>query len=220
MNRILPILLIAALLTGCTLPSLPGRATATPTFTASPLPSPTATVTPQATVTRAATFTPFPVGTPALGGLSPLLSTPVPAATDELRTEKVIVFLVKVQDNGVSGPVIGCLDSLVPVEMAVQPFIDPIRAALTALFSIKVRDYVGLFNGLYLSDFTFSSVSIEGTRAVVRLSGQVLSGGVCNDPMIYNQIKQTVLYQNPLLREVTILIGGRDLQDILSLRGK
>lgn len=220
MNRILPILLIAALLTGCSLPAFGPSATATATFTPSPLPSPTASATPEPTVTSAPTFTPLPVDTPAIGGLSTLRSTPFPVPTDDINSEKVIVFLVKVGDGGAAGPIIGCNDSLVPVEVAVQPYIDSIRAALTALFSLGQGGYGDLYNGLYLSDLTFASVSIEGSRAVVRISGQVLSPGVCADPMILNQIRQTVLFQNPLLREVTILLGGRDLQDILSLRGK
>lgn len=224
MKRSLPLtLLLLFALVGCTLPQIPGLTgpTATPSLTPSPLATATLppTWTPVASATPAATWTPSAPTLPAIGGLA-LLSTPVPAVTDATRTQTVIVFLVKLNDNGASGDRIGCLDSLVPVELAVAPYVDPARAALEALFALRLRDYASLYNGLYLSNLRYLSLSVEGTRAVLRLSGEVLSGGVCDDPRITEQIKRTVRHYNPLVVNVTILVDGRDLSEILSLKGK
>src|SRR5690348_4697167 len=67
------------------------------------------------------------------------------------------IYLIAIGDNGHSGPVVGCQDSLVPVtglDIGNQPTTeDKISAALGKLFAIHDQYYgeSGLYNALYQS---------------------------------------------------------------------
>jgi photosystem II stability/assembly factor-like uncharacterized protein len=141
-----------------------------------------------------------------------------PVATS-IRTAKTTVYLTLVGDNGQNGDKIGCDDSLVPVEVAVAPSgKDQVAVAVDALLGIRARDYEGKYNGLYLSNLQFVKSSATGNRIIVYLSGQVVSGGECDDPRIIGQIRKTVAQFG--FQDITVLVGGRKLEDILSLKGK
>ncbi len=57
----------------------------------------------------------------------------------ELTTVKI--FLVATGDNGVSGKMIGCGDSLVPVTQQIVPTQGVLRAALEILLGIQQQYY-------------------------------------------------------------------------------
>jgi hypothetical protein len=213
MKRIL-LFSLALLLAGCSLPFFPTQA-ATPTMEPSPVPTVTlaATGTPVPTATYTPTRTPDP-------NAGPVTATAIPAETSGSKPETVIIFLTLLGDNGTVGDQIGCGDSLVPVEAAVASYTDPTRAALEALFATGETQLVGFKNGLSLSNLTVSSVTILGKRATVKLSGELLSGGSCDDPRIIEQIKKTVSFHNPGVTEVNVLVNGRKIEELLSLKGK
>jgi hypothetical protein len=127
----------------------------------------------------------------------------------------VTVYLIALEDAGAVGPAVGCGDSAVPVELLVPPAEDPVRAALEALFSIRQPDYAGRYNALHQSSLQVESVEIEAGEAVVRLSGSLLSGGVCDDPRIVAQLQETVL-QSADVETVTIYVNDRPLEEWFS----
>lgn len=147
-------------------------------------------------------------------------NTPAPPAQPSPPGEAVTtvkVFLVAMEDNGASGPAIGCGDSLVPVEFEIESTRAPLRPAIEKLLSIHDQFYgqSGLYNALYQSDLQVDKIEVENGRAIVELSGTLLSGGVCDDPRIIGQLRATAI-QFSVIRDVRFIVNGRLLEDILS----
>ena len=161
---------------------------------------------------------------PAATNPQPSPTTPVPIetmiSTDFPTQSMVQIFLIAVDDNGQTGTPVGCGDSVVPVQVEIPPTQGVLKAALVALLSVKDQYYgqSGLYNALYQSDLQVESLSINGSKASVYLTGTVLMGGECDSPRVQAQLEQTVLqFQN--VTEVAIFINGKPLVDILSLKG-
>ncbi len=126
-------------------------------------------------------------------------------------------YLVAIGDNGQSGQAVGCGDSLIPVQTDVgnQPTTEAkISAALSKLFAIHSQYYgeSGLYDALYQSNLTVTSVHIEGSRAVVHIDGTLQLGGVCDDPRALGQIDATVKQFTGIDRSDVVYHG-----DLLSL---
>ncbi|HET9015278.1 MAG TPA: hypothetical protein VFN57_06760 [Thermomicrobiaceae bacterium] len=154
-----------------------------------------------------------------LAGLLPA-ALPVAAAPDTAN-----LYLIAIGDNGTSGPLVGCGDSLVTVpgiDIGSQPTTAAkITAALTALFAIHTAYYgqSGLYDSLYQANLHVDSVRLDGTRAIVHLSGTVNLRGVCDDPRALAQIKAEVL-QFPGVTRADIVYQGDLLEAFLSGRGE
>jgi len=161
---------------------------------------------------------------PAATNPQPSPTTPVPIETmipTDFPTQSMVqIFLIAVDDNGQTGTPVGCGDSVVPVQVEIPPTQGVLKAALVALLSVKDQYYgqSGLYNALYQSDLQVESLSINGSKASVYLTGTLLMGGECDSPRVQAQLEQTVLqFQN--VTEVAIFINGKPLVDILSLKG-
>jgi len=165
-----------------------------PTETPTPIP-PTATLPPQPT------HTPVP-----------------PSATP--TSLKVQLFLIAVGDNGVSGQLIGCGDSLVPVQVEIPYSQAVLKASLEKLLSLKTQYYgqSGLYNALYQSDLQLESVTLVNGKAVIKLTGTLMLGGECDDPRVVAQLEGTAR-QFPTVQTVEIYVNGHLLADVLSLKG-
>ena len=147
----------------------------------------------------------------ALLGMAILLpaavATPVAA-----QSHTVNLYFVALGDNGQSGMLIGCNDSLVPVQVqidAAPTATAQIRAALEQLFTVDEQYYgqSGLYNALYQSDLSVQDVAVSGGHATVRLSGSMQLGGVCDEPRFEQQIRQTIL-QFDGVEAATLLLNG------------
>lgn len=172
--------------------------------------SPTVTATSPPTNTAIPSATPQPTITPTLQAT---------AVTSEPQT--VNLYLVAIGDNGASGELIGCGDSLVTVEVAIEPTNAVLRAALTALLSLPADatyGQSGLYNTLYLSDLQIESLEITGRQAIVRLTGDLIYGGECDIPRIEAQLTSIAL-QFSTVDSVRVYINGTLLSDLLDLRG-
>jgi hypothetical protein len=155
-------------------------------------------------------------------------STPLPtntaiSAASETTTkpQTVLIYLVTVGDNGASGEMIGCGDSLVGVEVAIEPTTAVLRAALNALFNLSgdmTYGQSGLYNALYLSDLQIESLDIVERQAILRLTGDLIYGGECDIPRIEAQLNALVL-QFPTVDTVTIYVNDILLTELLDLRG-
>ena len=161
---------------------------------------------------------------PAATDPQPSPSIPVPIETmipTDFPTQSMVkIFLIAVDDNGKTGTPVGCGDSVVTVQVEIPPTQGVLKAALIALLSVKDQYYgqSGLYNALYQSDLQVESLSINGSKARVYLTGTLLMGGECDSPRVQAQLEQTVLqFQN--VTEVAIFINGKSLVDILSLKG-
>ncbi|MFW6135432.1 MAG: GerMN domain-containing protein [Chloroflexota bacterium] len=140
--------------------------------------------------------------------------TPTPSSTRLLT--RTNVYLIAVGDAGESGDEIGCDDSLLPVEVEIEPTQAPLTAALNRLLTIEGREYgeVELYNALYQSDLVLDSVTIDDGEAVIRLSGTLTLGGVCDEPRVRAQLRATALQYRTVDR-VSIFIDGTPLDELL-----
>lgn len=197
------------------IPPAPTVAPATPAEPSVPLlpPSPMATeAAPAATAVPAA-----PTGASRGPTLTPL--PPAPPVQPGGRFTQVKIYLIALNDNGRSGPQVGCGDSAIPVVRQITPTNAPLTAAIKELLSLHDRDYgeSGLYNALYQSRLAVSSVAIMNGVATIRLTGQLLQGGECDSPRIGAQLTNTAL-QFSTVRSVQVFINGVPLQTLLSGR--
>lgn len=209
---------VMLLLAGCAAPTVEIQPTPTSGIAA------TATATAEATATVVpATATAKPTATPA-----PPTSTPTPATvatatptgtSQPPKVSRVEIFLVALEDAGRSGQEIGCGDSLIPVEVEIEPTAAPLTAAMKELLSIHDRLYgqSGLYDALYQSDLQVESVAIQDGTATIRLTGQLQLGGVCDNPRVEAQLTQTAL-QFSTVDKADIFINDTPLDEILSLK--
>ncbi len=126
------------------------------------------------------------------------------------------IYLIAIGDDGRSGKEIGCDDSVVPVEVQIEPTIAPLTAALNKLLSIGTREYgmSGYYNALYQSDLALEGINIKNREAIIRLSGALTLGGVCDEPRVRAQLRQTAL-QYVTVDRVSIFINGTPLEELL-----
>ncbi|MFA5995770.1 MAG: hypothetical protein WCW27_03840 [Patescibacteria group bacterium] len=153
-----------------------------------------------------------------------------------LADNSVNIFLVALEDNGKTGELIGCGDSLVAVDVSAPSLPDTfnreltqeekVKLALENLLAIKERTYgqSGLYNALYQSSLTVKSVVVTaglgypvpiGVISVV-LEGSFQMNGACDNPRTKAQLEQTV--KNQLVDDVKVVItvNSKPLNDVLS----
>jgi hypothetical protein len=129
------------------------------------------------------------------------------------------IYLIAVDDGGASGELIGCNDSVVPVEVTFEPTVAPLRAALNALFAVDTDSYgsSGLYNALHQSDLSVGAINIAQGTATIALTGDLLIGGVCDAPRVTAQIEETAL-QFATVDSVEVTLNGQPLEDVLSMQ--
>ena len=126
------------------------------------------------------------------------------------------IFLIALEDAGASGQEVGCGDSVVPVTIDIEATQAPLTAAIERLVALDEETYgeTELYNALHQSDLTVESVAIEDGTATIRLSGELLLGGICDEPRVLAQLRQTAL-QYDTVDNVQILLNGDPLDEIL-----
>ena len=140
-------------------------------------------------------------------------ATPTPGGKVLTRTN---IYLIAIGDDGRSGKAVGCGDSVVPVEVAIEPTTAPLRAALEKLLSLGVREYgdAGFYNALHASDLELETITVEDGEATIGLSGTLRLGGVCDEPRVRAQLRETALQYGTVDR-VAIFINGKPLDSLL-----
>ncbi len=126
------------------------------------------------------------------------------------------IYLIALEDNGSTGMQVGCGDSVVPVQIEIEPTLGVLRAAIQQLLAIDDRFYGegALYNALYRSDLSIDEISLTDGVATIELSGDVSLGGVCDTPRFKAQLRQTAL-QFFTVDEVIIYINGELLDDVV-----
>jgi LysM repeat protein len=158
----------------------------------------------------AGTSLPFTITNP-----NPLPATPAPTPGVTLF-DNANIYLVAIGDNGASGPVIGCQDSLIPVTTQFAPTVAPMTAAYQNLLSLKTAYFgeSGLYNALYQSNLTLQAINIQNRQALVYLSGNVVSSGVCDAPRIHAQLRQVAL-QYSTVDSVAVFINNVPMENVV-----
>ena len=138
-----------------TSPSATTSTTATPTTSGNP------TTTPGSSIAPTTPAAPPPSSTPAS---PPPTEEPTPTGLPE-QVAPLTIYYVAVGDNGVSGPAIGCGDSLVATTTAPVRFTDQVGPSIGTLLANKSRDIgqSGLINLLYQSSLTYRGGELNGS---------------------------------------------------------
>ncbi|MDO9545491.1 MAG: hypothetical protein Q7J07_01925 [Pelolinea sp.] len=155
---------------------------------------------------------------------------PLPTITPETAStqppgsaglDHVNIYLVAMGDNGASGEYIGCGDSLVPVEITIEPTLGVLRAAINELLKLQGQfqyGQSGLYNALYLSELTLKDVAVINGKAVIELTGSLIFGGECDIPCIEEQLSALAL-QFSTVDSVSIFVNDEPLKKLLDLSG-
>jgi hypothetical protein len=151
------------------------------------------------------------------------ISNPVTITSSEVnvpvdgRFTRTQIYLIALEDAGQSGQEIGCGDSVLPVEVEIEPTVAPLRAALETLLAIDSEFYgqSGLYHALYRSDLQVEGIDIVNREAIINLSGELMLGGACDNPRVEAQLTQTAL-QFSTVDAVTIRVNGTPLAELLS----
>lgn len=128
-----------------------------------------------------------------------------------------ILYYVATDDNGMSGELIGCGDSLMRVEGEITQASDVVVASFEALLGNQEREIgqSGLYNALYQSDLSISHWAKDGDMITVDLTGSLKSGGACDDARITKQLESTAAMAAGA-SQATILVDGTPIEEILS----
>lgn len=197
MNTFRPLIALAAiglalLLAGCaSQAAAPATATAIPP-TGTPIP---ATAAPATATAIAPTGTPIPA------------ATTVPASPTPLAA--VQIFLVAPGDSGLAGQPIGCGDLLVPATLTPSSA-EGLEGAIEALLAEPGEGQ--LQNFVRGPGLRLEAVERDGDNVTVRLAGEIVRAGVCDDPRVEGQLTATVAHYAPQAR---ILIDGKPLAEYL-----
>jgi len=131
------------------------------------------------------------------------------------------ISLIALDDKGVSGPQIGCDDSVVSVQtdLPTGPKPNYLKYALEKLLSIKDRDFgqSGLVNALYQSTLTVDDAKIVDGKAVIHLSGDFMLNGTCDIPRVEAQLEYTAR-QFAEVSSVEIFVNDKPIKEALSLK--
>jgi Sporulation and spore germination len=160
---------------------------------------------------------------------SPVMSRSAPlarlhsSAISPLQLTMARIYLIALNDGGRTGKRIGCGDSVVPVwkYIGFTYFTNnPLADALRLLLADHIAYYgqSGLYNALYQARLTVSSAVVRNGRATIRLGGKMIVRGVCDDPRVDAQLKQTAR-QFPSVKSVAIFVNGIPLWKLLSGKG-
>ncbi len=127
------------------------------------------------------------------------------------------IYVTALGDNGQNGPAIGCEDSVVPVEVEIEPTEAPLTAAIQRLLTDDRQFYGvrGLYNVFHQSDLQLEGINLIDGQATIALSGDLRLGGACDNPRVIAQLEQTAL-QFSTVNSVTIYLNDRPLDAILS----
>jgi heat shock protein HslJ/LysM repeat protein len=137
--------------------------------------------------------------------------------------EWVKFYLILPEDNGQSGPPVGCGDSAVAVwrdRTRTGSLAGDIQASLEELFSIKTAAYgkSGYTHSLHDADLTVQNVTVDDSTVVIGLTGTLQLVGVCADARMEAQILLTV-FQYPGFDSALITVDGANLKQLFDASG-
>lgn len=190
------------------LATVPANTTAAAIQIPSPLPSPVVPTQPIPTF-------PPPTTIPTLVPIATVFIPPSPTNT-LAAVAHVNIYMIALNDNGKTGPAVGCGDSVIAVQRDIAPTAGVLTAALKELLSLHDQTYgqSGLYNALYQSDLQVKRVAVLNGTAVIQLTGKLTLGGECDDPRVAAQLKSTAL-QFRTVRAVAVSVNGVPLEQLL-----
>jgi spore germination protein GerM len=140
-------------------------------------------------------------------------STVVMQGQEVALFNSVKIALIYTEVNGD----IGCGDSVVMVSRDIEPTTAPLIASIKELLTVGYEDVTEYYNALAISTLEVDKITLSGGLATINLSGELLTGGICDNPRVMAQL-ETTAFQFPTVTNVDIFINGETLDEALSER--
>lgn len=112
---------------------------------------------------------------------------------------------------------IGCADSIVATTTGLVIYTDRVEAAISSLLDTKDAHLgqSGLVNSLADSNLSYVSSSVSSGTVTVELTGELRSGGICDNPRIIAQLEYTAMMAADV-SQAKILVNGKEIAFRLS----
>ncbi len=129
--------------------------------------------------------------------------------TNEVGVVMILTEGAEAPTGVLPGEVIGCNDRPVVVQMTRETATgNTMLDALATLFAVRDSNVGGLHNSLAYSELAVDDIrSPDGITTEVRITGNIVSGGACDDPRIKEQIEGTIRRFKPTFR---VLLNGSE----------
>jgi hypothetical protein len=181
--------------------------------------APTSTASPAPPATPGVTMGPTTSVPPSSMPVSPTTTAEPASPGLPEQVAPLTIYYIAIDDGGISGPLIGCGDSLVATTTAPVRFTDQVGPSIGALLANKNRDVglSGLVNALYQSNLTYTGGQLDGSTITIHLEGQFMLGGVCDVPRVKAQLEYTAMTAAGAT-SARVLVNGRPIDEVLSLK--
>lgn len=136
----------------------------------------------------------------------------------DTATERVRIFLIDREDDGVLGRGDGCGGSAVPVETSLPRRMPALGGALETLLDLRgdAEDpRSGLYNALHASPLEIETIERRGSELRVRLKGYLELAQKCDGERALAQLTETAL-QFPDIQAVFFYLGDKPLREALT----
>lgn len=155
------------------------------------------------------------INTPEIQPEEPAIPTQQPVEpTIDTEVTNAKIYLIALEDAGISGPAVGCGDSLIAVDVPGRDGKDALQYLLDQ--HSQYYGQSGLYNALYQSNLKINRIDVTTENISVELTGTVLLGGVCDNPRVHDQLFATIRQSTESKVPVIIQINGVPLDDLLS----
>lgn len=153
---------------------------------------------------------PSPPATTATASPSP---SPAPEAAP------LTLYYVVLGDEGASGELLGCGDSIVAFETEPVATDDPLAASMERLLADSERELgeSGLYSAIPGGTLSYVGGDVVAGTVTVELTGSPAPAGVCDNPRIETQLKRTAMAAVGAA-EAVVLVDGVRIEDLLSLK--
>ena len=101
-----------------------------------------------------------------------------------------------------------------PVTRTIKADGEPLKATIEELLSMPHAYNERLGNYWWGENLKVSGIAIRGGTATIRITGKIFVAGVCDEPRIEEQIKETAR-QFPTVRRVKVFVNGRSLSEAI-----
>lgn len=137
------------------------------------------------------------------------------------KTGQLENYYVAIGDNGQSGTLIACQDSLVKVDTPSITYTNKAKATFTQQLEDHNQYYgqSGLYNPLYLSRLNYQSYITNDNKVTINLKGDLKLAGDCDGARVRAQLER-VAKSSIDKDNITIKINNTDISDISSLKGE
>jgi hypothetical protein len=135
-------------------------------------------------------------------------------SSNNIKDQKLNIYLIALEGTEAKGQIIGCNDVLVPIEKELKIARSGLEAVLTALMNEKSSE--SLKNFVRGPGLILAQVTVANMVADVYFKGDFDISGACDIPRIQEQVYSTAK-QFPELKRINIFVNNVTFENYLSV---